>query len=61
MQPVTLDAKVARPPQFWPINAALRALGVAARLPKDEFTVFGLMGFSSHTTIYEKAAEVRGL
>jgi hypothetical protein len=49
MQPVTLDAKVARPPQFWPINAALRALGVVAQPPDDEFTVFGLMNYRSHT------------
>jgi hypothetical protein len=57
MQPVTLDAKVARPPQFWPINAALRALGMTAKSPDDEFTTFGLMGFRSHAMIAERAAE----
>jgi hypothetical protein len=59
MQPVTLDAKVARPPQFWPINAALRALGVVPQPPDDEFTAFGLMNYCSHTMIAERAAEVR--
>jgi hypothetical protein len=59
MQPVTLDASISRPPQFWPINAALRALGVVAPPPADEFTVFGLMGFRNHAMIMERAAEVR--
>jgi hypothetical protein len=58
MQPVTLDAKVARPAQFWPINAALRALGVIARPTEDEFTVFGLMSFRSHAMIVERAGKV---
>jgi hypothetical protein len=61
MQPVTLDAKAARPAQFWPINAALRALGVMARQTEDEFTTFGLMGFRSHAMIAERAAEIRTL
>jgi hypothetical protein len=60
MQPVTLDAKVARPPQFWPINAALRALGLLAKPTEDEFTAFGLMGYRSHAMIAERAVEVRG-
>jgi hypothetical protein len=59
MQPVTLDAKVNRPPQFWPINAALRSLGVVAQPPADEFTVFGLMGYRSHATIAERAGAIR--
>jgi hypothetical protein len=59
MQPVTLDAKVTRPPQFWPINAALRALGVMAKPPEDEFTTFGLMAYRSHAMIAERAGEVR--
>jgi hypothetical protein len=59
MQPVTLDAKIARPAQFWPINAALRALGVVTKPPEDEFTAFGLMGYRSHAMITERAAEVR--
>lgn len=58
LQPVTLDAKVARPPQFWPINAALRALSVVAKPPDDEFTTFGLMAFHSHTMIVDRAVEV---
>jgi hypothetical protein len=58
MQPVTLDASIKRPAQFWPINAALRALGVVARAPEDEFTAFGLMRYRSHEMIYAKANEV---
>jgi hypothetical protein len=54
-----LDAKIARPAQFWPINAALRALGVMAKAAEDEFTTFGLMGFRSHAMIVERATEVR--
>lgn len=59
MQPVTLDASISRPPQFWPINAALRSLGIVAQPPVDEFTVFGLMQYRSHTMIMERATEVR--
>jgi hypothetical protein len=58
MQPVSLDASISRPPQFWPINAALRALGVVARPPEDEFTRFGLMAFRSHAMIAERAFEM---
>jgi hypothetical protein len=61
MQPVSLDASVGRPAQFWPINAALRALGVMARPTEDEFTVFGLMAYRSHAMITERATEVRGV
>jgi hypothetical protein len=59
MQPVTLDASVSRPPQFWPVNAALRSLGVIARPPDDEFTVFGLMRYRSHAMIAATGAEVQ--
>ena len=59
MPPVSLDAKVSRPAQFWPINAALRSLGVAALPPADEFTVFGLMAFRSHAMIVAGGTEVR--
>jgi hypothetical protein len=58
MQPVTLDAGVSRPPQFWPVNAALRSLGVVACPPDDEFTVFGLMKYRSHAMITASAAEI---
>jgi hypothetical protein len=58
MQPVALDATVSRPPQFWPINGALRALGVQAHPPDDEFTTLGLMGYRSHAMIAAHATEI---
>jgi hypothetical protein len=58
MQPVSLDASVSRPPQFWPINAALRSLGVIAQGTADEFTVFGLMGYRSNAMIAANGAEM---
>jgi hypothetical protein len=59
MPPVTLDASVMRPAQFWPINAALKSLGVVAQAAADEFTVFGLMGYRSNRMIAANGAEVK--
>jgi hypothetical protein len=61
MPPVTLDASVSRPPQFWPVNAALRSLGVIALPTADEFTVFGLMGYRSNAMVAASGVEVHKL
>jgi hypothetical protein len=44
LKPVEMSAEEAatRAPRFWPVNAALRSLGVMARADADEFEVFGL-------------------
>jgi hypothetical protein len=57
--PITLAAAVPRPARFWPINAALRGLGVVASPPQDEFIAFGLVPYRSHDAIYAQASEVR--
>jgi hypothetical protein len=53
MAPVSLETRVAlqRAAAVWPINAALRVLGVAATPDADEFTVFGLGGWASNDAI----------
>jgi len=46
MHPVTMSVRErrARAPAFWPVNAALRALGVKALGGVDELSTFGLAG-----------------
>jgi hypothetical protein len=57
--PVTLAASVPRPAQFWPVNAALRGLGVVASPPQDEFIAFGLVPYRSNDKVFAQASEVR--
>ncbi len=60
MAPITLDTATAltRPPAFWPINAALRGLGIKPAPPLDEFTVFGLRLWTSNEAIHDGARPV---
>jgi hypothetical protein len=56
--PSTLDivgAGAARAPTLWPINVALRALGVRADAPQDEFSAFGFGLFRDHAAIRARA------
>lgn len=57
MPPTTIDVATAlsRPPTFWPINAALRSLGVEATATADEFTTFGLRAWTSNADIHAHA------
>ena len=48
-----------RPPTLWPINVALRALGVRASPAGDEFTAFGLVDFRSNEAIHARAWPLR--
>ena len=50
--PATLDVATAtrRPRALWPVNAALRGLGVVAQKDLDEFTTFGLDRWRSSAT-----------
>lgn len=50
-----------RAPQFWPVNAALRSLGVAAQPGEDEFTTFGLARFRSNEAIIAGGLPTRRL
>lgn len=60
LRPACMDAAVGRtrPPVFWPINAALKGLGVAAPSGLDEFTAFGLGNFRSNERIIAEAVPV---
>lgn len=53
LRPACMDAEIARtrPPAFWPINAALKGLGVVAPAGLDEFTAFGLGHFRTNESI----------
>lgn len=55
--PLSVDTATAlsRPAAVWPINAALRALGVRARPPDDEFTAMGLRNWSTNGDIHRYA------
>jgi hypothetical protein len=59
--PLSLDTATAltRPAPFWPINAALRALGIKATTSEDEFTAFGLRGVVSNDAIHTNAIPAR--
>ncbi len=48
-----------RAPSLWPVNAALRTLGVAARDGEDEFQAFGLHFYRSNEAIWSMAARAR--
>ena len=58
--PVSMESEEARkrPQSLWPINAVLRALGVEAKGPNDEFEVFGLAEYRSNEAIKKSAFEV---
>ena len=61
MRPALVHASEARPPKLWPINGALRLLGVSAsyaRLADDEFTAFGLPAFRDHSAIHARGLAV---
>jgi hypothetical protein len=56
--PATLDITgvgAGRAPTLWPINVALRALGVRAIAPQDEFSTLGLGTFRDHAAIHARA------
>lgn len=63
IRPVAMTAREARSraPSFWPVNAALRALGYKARPGLDEFTSFGLarLGSSSDVASHGRAVAWR--
>lgn len=44
-----------RPPYLWPVNVALRGLGITALAGQDEFTTFGLGHFRSVEDIMDHA------
>lgn len=48
-----------RPPSLWPINAALRLVGVVAADGEDEFQSFGLGFYRSNEAIWSMARQVR--
>lgn len=56
--PATLVDFPRRPPALWPINAALRGLGVRATEPWDEFDTVGLGRWRDHQAIRTGAAPV---
>jgi hypothetical protein len=61
MKPTSLETTAAgnRPRATWPINAALRGLGVQATAGHDEFESFGLDRYRSHDTILSRALPMR--
>ena len=60
LRPTRMTAAEARtrPPAFWPINVALKGLGVRAAPGADEFTTFGLGLFRSAEDIIGGAVPV---
>ena len=56
---MTADEGRQRPRATWPINAALRGLGVVAASGMDEFDTFGLAPYRSLDVIRERALPVR--
>ena len=48
-----------RSPALWPVNAALRLLGVSPRDGEDEFQAMGLHFYRSNEDIWSMAARVR--
>jgi hypothetical protein len=61
LKPTTLDMSAAgnRPRATWPINAALRGLGIPTNAGHDEFDSFGLGVYRSHDDILKRALPVR--
>jgi hypothetical protein len=57
---LTSDAAGNRPRPTWPINAALRGLGIKATAGLDEFESFGLGNYRSNAEIVRHALQVRG-
>ena len=60
LRPTCMGAEAARtrPANLWPINSALRGLGVTATLHDDEFSTLGLAHFRSNEAILEGAVPV---
>ncbi len=56
---MTSDAAGNRPRSTWPINAALRGLGVKAAAGFDEFDSFGIGNYRGNTEIVAHALRVR--
>jgi hypothetical protein len=61
IKPTSLETTAAgnRPRATWPINAALRGLGVQATSGHDEFDSIGLGHYRSHDAILARALPVR--
>jgi hypothetical protein len=61
LKPIELDQKAAgnRARSTWPINAALRGLGVQAAAGHDEFDTFGLGSYRSHDALVSRAFLLR--
>lgn len=57
---MSIDELHRRAAQFWPVNAALRAIGVVAAAGEDEFTTFGLAAHSTNTAILADGRPVLG-
>jgi hypothetical protein len=60
LKPMRLSSELmqARSPSFWPINIALKGLGLLARPGEDEFTTFGLGRWRQTEDIVALAPEV---
>lgn len=60
LAPHTIDTATAlsRTPAVWPINAALRLLGVQASPPDDEFTTLGLRQWTTNAEIHRRARQI---
>ena len=58
--PLTLDVSQSRSrhASLWPVNVALRSLGVEADMWRDEFTVFGLDRYRSCAEILSRASRM---
>jgi predicted secreted hydrolase len=61
LKPIVMTSAAAgnRPRSTWPINAALRGLGVKVVQGFDEFDSFGLGAYRSHADIAASALQVR--
>lgn len=60
LKPATMaaDELHRRAPQFWPVNAALRSIGVVAAPGEDEFTTFGLAAYHTNDAILAAGRKV---
>ena len=60
LKPTTLAADLAarRAPAFWPINVALKGLGIAPAADGDALAVVGLAAFRSNEDLVANAREI---